>query len=66
MTFRFLPPAEAELLEAISYYSDLRSELGVSFEEAVSESVRAAAAHPGTRSFAFEQHTTLAGDSFSV
>ncbi|HQY07602.1 MAG TPA: type II toxin-antitoxin system RelE/ParE family toxin [Burkholderiaceae bacterium] len=46
MTFRFLPPAEAELLEAISYYSAIRADLGVRFEQAVSHAVRAAVAHP--------------------
>ncbi len=46
MTFRFLPPAEAELLEAISYYSAIRPELGSRFEQAVAEAVRNAVAHP--------------------
>ena len=46
MTFRFLPPAEAELFEGISYYSAIRSELGVRFEQAVTSAARSAAAHP--------------------
>ena len=47
MIFRFLPPAEAELLEGISYYSVVRPELGSRFEQAVAEAVRrAAVAHP--------------------
>ena len=46
MSFRFLPPAEAELLEGISYYSAIRSELGTRFEQAVAAAVRAAVAHP--------------------
>ena len=46
MTFRFLPPAEAELLEGISYYSAIRPELGVRFEQAVAEAVRNAVVHP--------------------
>ncbi len=46
MTFRFLPQAEAELLKGISYYSAIRSELGTRFEQAVSEAVRNAVAHP--------------------
>ncbi len=46
MIFRFLPPAEAELLEAISYYSAIRPELGMRFEQAVAEAVRNAVLHP--------------------
>jgi plasmid stabilization system protein ParE len=46
MTFRFLPPAEAELLEGISYYSAIHSELGSRFEQAVAEAVRKLVAHP--------------------
>lgn len=46
MTFRFLPPAEAELLEAISYYAAIQSELGIRFEEAVAEAVRNLVANP--------------------
>lgn len=34
MTFRFLAPAQAELLEAIVYYATIRAELGVRFKEA--------------------------------
>ena len=45
-SFRFLPPAEAELLQQISYYSSVRPELGVKFEEAVADAVRKAAARP--------------------
>ncbi|MFT3821788.1 MAG: type II toxin-antitoxin system RelE/ParE family toxin [Rubrivivax sp.] len=44
--FRFLPPAEAELLQQISYYSAVRPELGVQFEEAVAEAVRKAVEYP--------------------
>ncbi len=46
MTFRFLPAAQAELLEGISCYSAIRPELGVRFEQAVSRAVRSAVAHP--------------------
>ena len=46
MTFRFLPPAEEELLEAISYYAAIQSELGIRFEEAVAEAVRNLVANP--------------------
>lgn len=46
MTFRFLPPARAELLEGISYYSAIRPALGLRFEQAVSDAVRNAVAHP--------------------
>jgi plasmid stabilization system protein ParE len=45
-SFRFLPPAEDELLQQISYYSSIRPELGVKFEGAVADAVRAAASHP--------------------
>jgi len=46
MSFRFLPPAEAELLEGIGYYAAIRPELGVRFEQAVAQAVRDAVAHP--------------------
>jgi plasmid stabilization system protein ParE len=46
MIFRFLPAAQAELLEGISYYSAIRPELGVRFEQAVARAVRSAVAHP--------------------
>lgn len=46
MIFRFLPPAQAELLEGISYYSATRFDLGAKFEQAVAEAVRSAVAHP--------------------
>jgi plasmid stabilization system protein ParE len=46
MTFRFLPPAQAELFDGISYYSAIRAELGLRFEQAVADAVRSAVAHP--------------------
>ncbi len=46
MNFRFLPAAQAELLEGISYYSAIRPELGVRFEQAVAHAVRSAVVHP--------------------
>jgi plasmid stabilization system protein ParE len=46
MTFRFLPPAKAELLEGISYYSAIHSELGSRFEQAIAQAVRNLVAHP--------------------
>lgn len=46
MTFRFLLLAQAELLEGISYYSAIRAELGLRFEQAVADAVRRAVAHP--------------------
>ena len=46
MTFRFLAPAEAELLEAIAYYATIRADLGVLFKEAVSSAVRDAVTRP--------------------
>lgn len=46
MSFRFLAPAEAELIEAISYYLAIRPELGARFEQAVAEAIRSAVAHP--------------------
>ncbi len=46
MTFRFLPPAQAELLEGITYYSAIRAELGLRFEKAVADAVRSAVARP--------------------
>jgi plasmid stabilization system protein ParE len=44
--FRFLQPAEAELLKEISYYAAIRPELGSRFERAVAEAVRSAVAKP--------------------
>lgn len=46
MSFRFLAPAQTELLEAIAYYAEINAELGVRFQQSVSKAVRAAAAHP--------------------
>ena len=46
MSFRFLAPAQAELLEAIAYYLGVRPELGARFEQAVAAAVRSAVAHP--------------------
>jgi plasmid stabilization system protein ParE len=46
MTFRFLPPAQAELLDGVSYYSGIRAGLGLRFEQAVADAVRGAVAHP--------------------
>ncbi len=46
MSFRFLAPAEAELLEAISYYSSIKAELGLRFEYEVTIAVRGAVSHP--------------------
>ena len=46
MSFRFLPPAETELLEGISHYAAISPELGIRFEQAVAEAVRKAVAHP--------------------
>ena len=46
MTFRFLPAAQAELLDGISYYSAIGAELGFRFEQALAHAVRSAVAHP--------------------
>lgn len=46
MSFRFLAPAQTELLEAIAYYAEINAELGVRFQQSVAKAVRAAAAHP--------------------
>ena len=46
MNFRFLPAAQAELLEGISHYAAIRPELGERFERAVALAVRSAVAHP--------------------
>ena len=46
MSFRFLAPAQTELLEAIAYYAEINVDLGVRFEQALANAVRAAAAHP--------------------
>ena len=46
MTLRFLPQAEAELREAISYYASINPELGSRFEQVAADAVRKSAAHP--------------------
>jgi plasmid stabilization system protein ParE len=46
MSCRFLAPAQEELLEAISYYSAINSELGLRFAQAVAIAVRGAVAYP--------------------
>ena len=40
MSFRFLAPAQTELLEAIAYYAEINAELGVRFEQATAKAVR--------------------------
>ena len=46
MTFRFLPQARAELFDGISYYAAIRPELGLRFEQAISEAIGIAVAYP--------------------
>ena len=46
MNFRFLPPAQDELLEGISYYAAIHADLGSRFERAVAQAVRNLVAHP--------------------
>jgi toxin ParE1/3/4 len=46
MKFRFLPLAQQELLEGTAYYTAFGAALGVRFEQALSNAVRAAVAHP--------------------
>lgn len=46
MSFRFLPPAEADLLDAIADYAAIQQDLGLRFEQAVADAVRGAVAHP--------------------
>jgi plasmid stabilization system protein ParE len=46
MSFRFLPPAQTELLDGISYYAAIEAKLGARFEQAVTDAVRGAVAHP--------------------
>jgi toxin ParE1/3/4 len=46
MIFRFLPPAQAELISGIEYYAAINPALGLRFEQAVAEAVRGAVAHP--------------------
>lgn len=43
---RFLPPAEAELLHEIEYYSTARTGTGVRFQVAVEAALERAARHP--------------------
>ena len=68
MTFRFLPPAEAELLEGISYYGAIRPELGTRFEQAVAQAVRSAVAHPerGAPRFKNTRRRLVTGFPFGV
>lgn len=46
-SFRFLPQAEAELVEQIAYYAAIRPELGARFQQAVDTAVRKATENPG-------------------
>jgi len=43
---RFLPPAEAELLHEIEYYSKARAGTGIRFQAAVEACLQRAARHP--------------------
>lgn len=46
MTVRFLPPAEAELAEAIAYYDSQRQGLGAEFARAVQTAIERIAKFP--------------------
>jgi plasmid stabilization system protein ParE len=46
ISVRFLPPAEAELLHEIEYYSSARTGTGVRFQAAVEAALERAARHP--------------------
>lgn len=46
MIFRFLPPAQAELIAGIEYLAAINAALGLRFEQAIAEAVRGAVAHP--------------------
>ena len=43
---RFLPPAEAELLHEVEYYSNTRAGTGIRFQAAVEAALERAARHP--------------------
>jgi hypothetical protein len=64
MTFRFLAPAQAGLFDAITYYAEINAELGARFEQAVANSVRAAA--PRTRRSEIKEYTSLVGEGFPL
>jgi toxin ParE1/3/4 len=46
ISVRFLPPAEAELLHEVEYYSSARTGTGVRFQAAVEAALERAARHP--------------------
>jgi toxin ParE1/3/4 len=46
MKFRFLPQAQAELLDGIAYYAAIGKDLGLRFELMVAQAVRSAVANP--------------------
>jgi hypothetical protein len=43
---RFLPPAEAELLREVEYYSNARTGTGIRFQAAIEGSLERATRHP--------------------
>lgn len=68
MIFRFLEPAQTELLEGISYSRAIRAELGLRFEQAVADAVRSVVAHPehGAPRSKNTRRRSLAGFPFQV
>jgi len=68
MNFRFLPPAQAELLEGIAYYAAIEAALGQRFEQAMASAVRHAVSHPerGARRSKNTRRWLVKGFPFSV
>ena len=46
MTFQFLPPAQAELEEAVAYYDQQKPGLGDEFAEEIRRTIRRILVHP--------------------
>jgi len=46
MTYNFLPPAQAELEEAVDYYNDQQPGLGDEFAEEIRRTIHRILAHP--------------------
>lgn len=65
---RFLPPAEAELLHEVEYYSSARAGTGVRFQAAVEAALERAARHPlgGAPSPKSTRSVLVKGFPFSV
>jgi toxin ParE1/3/4 len=68
ISVRFLPPAEAELLHEVEYYSVARAGTGIRFQAAIEAALERAQSHPmgGAPSYGGARCVLVKGFPFSV